>query len=163
MHEAQQDRRARHDRCRRVRRLQSQRPAAARPPAPLAVPPADQPDVCKNKKGTSSIEIHVYSSLPRQGTNTEQTNTLVEQIKATLDGQKVGNFTIKYFDLDDSSAANNGDWDGAVEQANANKVVADPDAMVYIGTYNSGAAKLSIPILSAACIVMVSPANSTRA
>ena len=119
-----------------------------------------QPDVCKNKKGSSSSEIHVYSSLPRQGTNTEQTNTLVEQIKATLDGQKIGNFTIKYFDLDDSSAANNGDWDGTVEQANANKVVADPDAMAYIGTYNSGAAKLSIPILGAACIVMVTPANT---
>ena len=48
--------------------------------------------------------------------NTEQTNTLVEQIKQTLDGQKIGNFTIKYTDLDDSSAANNGDWDGTVEQ-----------------------------------------------
>jgi branched-chain amino acid transport system substrate-binding protein len=119
-----------------------------------------QPEVCKNKKGTSSNEIHVYSSLPRQGSNTEQTNTLVEQIKATLDGQKVGNFTIKYFDLDDSSAANNGDWDGAVEQQNANKAAADPDAMVYIGTYNSGAAKLSVPILNQACLVMVSPANS---
>ncbi len=121
---------------------------------------ATQPDACKNKKGTSTTEIHVYSSLPRQGTNTEQTNTLVEQIKTILDGQKVGNFTIKYTDLDDSSAANNGDWDGAVEQANANKVVADPDAMVYIGTYNSGAAKLSIPILNQACLVMISPANS---
>ena len=119
-----------------------------------------QPAACKDKKGTSSSEIHVYSSLPRQGTNTEQTNTLVEQIKQVLDGQKIGDFTIKYTDLDDSSAANNGDWDGAVEQANANKVVADPDAMVYIGTYNSGAAKLSIPILNAACIVMISPANT---
>jgi branched-chain amino acid transport system substrate-binding protein len=119
-----------------------------------------QPAACKDKKGTSSTEIHVYSSLPRQGSNTEQTNTLVEQIKATLDGQKIGNFTIKYTDLDDSSAANNGDWDGAVEQQNANKAAADPDAMVYIGTYNSGAAKLSIPILNAACLVMISPANT---
>jgi branched-chain amino acid transport system substrate-binding protein len=119
-----------------------------------------QAEVCKNKKGTSSTEIHVYSSLPRQGTNTEQTNTLVEQIKKTVDGQKIGNFTIKYFDLDDSSAAKNGDWDGAVETANANKAVADPDAMVYIGTYNSGAAKLAIPILNKACLVMITPANT---
>jgi branched-chain amino acid transport system substrate-binding protein len=128
--------------------------------APTGGGTATQPEVCKNKKGTSSTEIHVYSSLPRQGTNTEQTDTLVEQIKNTLDGQKVGNFTIKYTDLDDSSAANNGDWDGAVEQSNANTVAADPDAMVYIGTYNSGAAKLSIPILNAACLVMISPANT---
>jgi len=119
-----------------------------------------QATACANKKGTSSTEIHVYSSLPRQGTNTEQTNTLVEQIKKTLDGQKVGNFTIKYTDLDDSSAAQGGDWDSAVEQANANKAAADPDAMIYIGTYNSGAAKISIPILNEACLVMISPANS---
>ena len=68
--------------------------------------------------------------------------------------------TIKYTSLDDASAAKNGDWDGTVEQANANTAANDPDAMVYIGTYNSGAAKLSIPILNAACLVMFSPANS---
>lgn len=128
--------------------------------APSAGGGGSQPDACKNKKGSSSTEIHVYSSLPRQGTSTEQTNTLVEQIRNTLDGQKIGNFTIKYFDLDDSSAANMGDWDGAVEQSNANKAAADPDAMVYIGTYNSGAAKLSIPILNQACLVMISPSNT---
>jgi branched-chain amino acid transport system substrate-binding protein len=119
-----------------------------------------QPENCKGKVGKSTTEIHVYSSLPRQGTNTEQTDTLVEQIKATLDGQTAGSFKIVYTDLDDSSAAAGGDWDGAVEQANANKVAADPDAMIYIGTYNSGAAKLSIPILNEACIIMISPANS---
>ena len=119
-----------------------------------------KPAACENKKGTSSSEIVVYSSLPRQGTNTEQTDTLVEQIRATLEGKKVGNFTIKYVDLDDSSAANNGDWDGAVAQSNANTAAADPDAMVFIGHYNSGAAKLTIPILNAACLVMISPANT---
>jgi len=115
---------------------------------------------CANKKGSSSTEIHVYSSLPLGGTNTAQTTTMVAEIKATLDGQKVGNFTIKYTSLDDSSAAKNGDWDGTVETSNANKAANDPDAMIYIGTYNSGAAKLSIPILNGACLVMLSPANS---
>ena len=135
-------------------------PAAPGGSAPASGAAGGQPDNCKNKVGKSTSEIHVYSSLPRQGTNTEQTDTLVEQIKATLDGQTVGNFKIVYTDLDDSSAAAGGDWDGAVEQANANKVAADPDAMIYIGTYNSGAAKLSIPILNEACIIMISPANS---
>src|SRR6476659_5353620 len=115
---------------------------------------------CKNKNGSSSTEIHVYSSLPLGGTNTPQTTAMVEQIKATLEGQKVGNFTIKYTSLDDSSAAKGGDWDGTVETSNATTAANDPDAMVYIGTYNSGAAKLSIPILNAACLVMLSPANS---
>jgi branched-chain amino acid transport system substrate-binding protein len=121
---------------------------------------ATKPAACENKKGTSSDKIVVYSSLPRQGTNTEQTNTLVEQIRNTLEGKKVGNFTISYVDLDDSSAAKNGDWDGAVAQSNANKAAADPDAMIFIGHYNSGAAKLTIPILNQACLVMISPANT---
>ena len=119
-----------------------------------------QPEVCKDKKGSSSNEIHVYSSLPRQGSNTAQTNALVESIRAILDGQKVGDYTIKYTDLDDSSAANNGDWDGAVAQANATTAANDPDAMVFIGHFNSGAAKLTIPILNNACLVMISPANT---
>jgi branched-chain amino acid transport system substrate-binding protein len=133
--------------------------ATTAPSAGASAAAGGQPDVCKNKTG-SSKEIHVYSSLPLQGTNTEQTVPMTEQIKATLDGQKIGDFTIKYTSLDDSSAAQNGNWDGAVEQANANKAANDPDAMVYIGTFNSGAAKLSIPILNSACLVMISPANS---
>jgi branched-chain amino acid transport system substrate-binding protein len=118
-----------------------------------------QAAACKSQKAAGN-EIHVYSSLPLGGTNTPQTTAMVEQIKSTLDGQKVGDYTIKYTSLDDSSAAKNGDWDGTVETSNANKAANDPAAMVYIGTYNSGAAKLSIPILNAACLVMLSPANS---
>src|SRR5918995_6044309 len=102
-----------------------------------------KPAACENKKGPSSNEIHVYSSLPRQGTNTEQTNTLVEQIRNTLENKTVGNYTIKYTDLDDSSAAAGGDWDGAVAQQNANTAANDPDAMIFLGHYNSGAAKLT--------------------
>jgi branched-chain amino acid transport system substrate-binding protein len=118
-----------------------------------------QAAACKSQKAGGN-EIHVYSSLPLGGTNTPQTTAMVEQIKSTIDGQKIGNYTIKYTSLDDSSAAKNGDWDGTVETSNANQAANDPAAMVYIGTYNSGAAKLSIPILNAACLVMLSPANS---
>jgi branched-chain amino acid transport system substrate-binding protein len=119
-----------------------------------------QPTVCQNKKGTSSSEIHIYSSLPLEGTSLPQSTSIVNELKTLLDGQKIGNFTIKYTSLDDSSAAKGGDWDGTVETSNANKAANDPDAMAYIGTYNSGAAKLSIPILNGACLVMFSPANS---
>lgn len=133
---------------------------AASEPAASDGGTGSKPDVCNDKVGASSSEIHVYSSLPRQGSNTAQTNALVESIRATLDGQTVGDFTIKYTDLDDSSAANNGDWDGAVAQANATTAANDPDAMIFIGHFNSGAAKLTIPILNNACLVMISPANT---
>src|SRR4029077_3657293 len=61
--------------------------------------------------------------------------------------------------LDDASPQT-GKWDGAVEAENANKAVADPLAIVYIGTYNSGAAKVSIPINNRAHMAQVTPANT---
>ena len=135
------------------------RPHRARAAARAAANAKDK--VCANKVGKSTTEIHVYSSLPLGGHEPPAEHRHREcRSRRSLDGQKIGNFTIKYTSLDDASAAKNGDWDGAVEQANANTAANDPDAMVYIGTYNSGAAKLSIPILNGACLVMFSPANS---
>ena len=64
-----------------------------------------------------------------------------------------------YKDIDDSTAAA-GKWDEATEIKNANDAVANDKLVAYIGTFNSGAAKLSIPILCGKGIVMVSPANT---
>jgi branched-chain amino acid transport system substrate-binding protein len=72
---------------------------------------------------------------------------------------KIGNFTIDFVPLDDATAAA-GKWDADQEKANANKAANDADAMLYLGTFNSGAAKISIPILNQAGIAMISPANT---
>ena len=53
-----------------------------------------------------------------------------------------------------------GSWAAEAEENNARKAVADPNVMVYIGPYNSGAAKISIPILNNADLLMVSPTNT---
>jgi branched-chain amino acid transport system substrate-binding protein len=74
-------------------------------------------------------------------------------------GGVVAGFCIEVVNLDDASPQT-GKWDGAVEAENANKAVADPDAMVYIGTYNSGAAKVSIPITQRARMAQITPANT---
>jgi branched-chain amino acid transport system substrate-binding protein len=70
-----------------------------------------------------------------------------------------GGYTIKYSDKDDSTAAA-GKWDEATEIKNANDAIANDKLVAYIGTFNSGAAKLSIPILCGKGIAMVSPANT---
>ncbi len=74
-------------------------------------------------------------------------------------GGKAGGYTVVYKDVDDSTAAA-GKWDEATEIKNANDAVADDKLVAYIGTFNSGAAKLSIPILCKKGIVMISPANT---
>jgi branched-chain amino acid transport system substrate-binding protein len=61
--------------------------------------------------------------------------------------------------LDDASPVT-GSWDGTVEAENAQKAIADADAMVYIATYNSGAAKVSIPITNKAGMAQVTVANT---
>ena len=116
-----------------------------------------------SSSGTSGDKgtIEIWSSLPRQGSSKAQTDTIVNAIKLALDeaGNKAGGYTIVYKDVDDSTAAA-GKWDEATEIKNANDAVANDKLVAYIGTFNSGAAKLSIPILCAKGIVMVSPANT---
>ncbi|KAB8143407.1 branched-chain amino acid ABC transporter substrate-binding protein [Chloroflexia bacterium SDU3-3] len=107
--------------------------------------------------------IKIASSLPRTGSSKGQTDTIANAIKQRLEEANNqacgGKFTLQYQDMDDAIAAT-GKWDAAQEASNANAAVADPDVMVYIGTFNSGAAKISIPILNAASLVMISPANT---
>lgn len=105
--------------------------------------------------------IKVVSSLPRTGANKGQTDTMANAIKMAFNevNNKIGNATLVYEDMDDATAAK-GQWDAAQEASNANQAIADPDVLAYIGTFNSGAAEVSIPILCAASLGMVSPANT---
>ncbi len=105
--------------------------------------------------------IKVVSSLPRTGSAKAQTDTIVNGIKIALEeaNYQVDDFQIVYGDWDDATAGA-GQWTAEAETANANRAVQDPDVMVYMGTYNSGAAKISMPILNRAGILMVSPANT---
>jgi branched-chain amino acid transport system substrate-binding protein len=111
--------------------------------------------------GSASGTIKIVSSLPRTGSSKGQTDTIVNGIKMALEevGNKAGNFTLTYEDMDDATAAA-GQWDAAKETENANKALNDQDVMVYLGTFNSGAAQVSIPILNKANLVMISPANT---
>jgi branched-chain amino acid transport system substrate-binding protein len=105
--------------------------------------------------------VKIVSSLPRTGSANAQTTTTVNGIRMALEefGYQAGPFKIVYEDWDDASAKK-GDWDPEVEAANADKAIADPDVLAYIGTYNSGAAKISMPILNRASLPMISPANT---
>lgn len=105
--------------------------------------------------------IRIVSSLPLTGSSRVQSETMVLGIKMALEeaGYRAGPFTIEYSSWDDASPQA-GTWDPAKEKDNAGRAVADPDVMVYIGTYNSGAAKISIPILNQADMAMVCPAAS---
>src|SRR5215203_238762 len=96
--------------------------------------------------GNSAIEhltttdkgvIRLYSSWPLTGAYEQIGGDAVEAIKLALNdyGNAAGGFALEYQALDDGIAANNGGWDAGAESANANTVISDPDAMVYMATY----------------------------
>src|SRR5512140_207217 len=107
--------------------------------------------------------LKIVSSLPMTGSSLTQTQTMVNAMQLRLaqaNNQACGGkYTLAYEAWDDASAAQ-GQWDPAVETENGNKAVADPSIIAYLGTFNSGAAKLSIPILNQAGLVMISGANT---
>jgi branched-chain amino acid transport system substrate-binding protein len=113
--------------------------------------------------GSAAAEesLTIVSSLPRTGSANAQTGAMVNGIRLAIDqaGGAVAGFRINYLDWDDASPEK-GNWDPKVEGANARRATEDPEVMVYIGTYNSGAAKISMPELNKAGIAMISPANT---
>ncbi len=117
--------------------------------APIGAPPAGE-------RLTGSIKI--VSSFPRTGAATTFTDTLASAIRQALEDvhNRAGGATLTYVDLDDATVTR-GNWDAAAEAANANTALNDPDVMVYIGPFNSGAARISIPILCPGDLAMISP------
>jgi branched-chain amino acid transport system substrate-binding protein len=129
----------------------------------LSLPLAGGLFVSCAKKGAAGDPnvIKLVSSLPRTGSANAQSTSIVNGIRIAIEeaGGKVGPYTILFEDWDDASPQR-GSWDPALEAANADRAIKDPDVMVYIGTFNSGAAKISIPKLNQANVAMVSPANT---
>ena len=97
-----------------------------------------------NAGGPNTIDV--YSSLPLKGAVSAQTLPTVNGIKLALSqtGGKAGQWTVNYTSLDDSTAAA-GKADDATVGQNARKAVSDPTTIAYLGEYNSGATKISLP------------------
>jgi branched-chain amino acid transport system substrate-binding protein len=105
--------------------------------------------------------IKIVSSLPRTGSVKSQTDSIVGGMRLAFDeaGWRAGPFRIEYADWDDATAAA-GQWTAEAEIANAQRAVLDPNVMIYMGTYNSGAARIAMPSLNRAGLLMLSPVNT---
>jgi branched-chain amino acid transport system substrate-binding protein len=123
---------------------------------------------CGGKSKTTSVSggpntIDIYSSLPLQGAVSATTDTVVNGEKLALSqaGYKAGKFHVNFISLDDSTATSAATTcDVTQSAANARRAATDPRAIYYIGEFNSGCSKVTIPILNQAGIPQVSPANT---
>jgi len=112
---------------------------------------------CRGSGGGNTLKI--VSSMPRTGSARGQTDTIANGIKMAIDeyGGQMAGMKIDYQDWDDADASSQS-WTPELETANAQKAINDPDVMAYIGPYNSGAAKVSMPLLNEAGLLQVSAA-----
>ncbi len=110
------------------------------------------------QSASAEQELVIMSSFPLTGSANNQATSLVRGIELALaqsDG-RAGAFKLRYQSLDDASAER-GNWDPAVEAANATQAAMNPQVVAYIGPYNSGAAKIAMPALNAVGLAIVNP------
>ncbi len=112
----------------------------------------------------SGTKLTIYSSLPLQGAGRTQSLATINGEKLALDklapGGKLGKYTITYKSLDDSTAQNPGTADEGQTAQNARKAVQDKTTIFYLGEFNSGGTKVSLPILNKSGIPQISPSNT---
>jgi branched-chain amino acid transport system substrate-binding protein len=115
-------------------------------------------------KGSGKPDFIIASDLPLQGAIRHQTVQISRAMIWALQqkGWKAGSWKIGYQSCDDSTAQTGG-WDSAKCATNARLYASNTSVMAVVGTFNSGCAKIEVPILNRAHpgpVLMVSPANT---
>jgi branched-chain amino acid transport system substrate-binding protein len=106
----------------------------------------------------------IASDLPLQGANRPLTTEMAKAVEFVLKSHdwKAGGKTIGFQSCDDATAQA-GSWDSAKCTANARNYANNTSVLGVIGTFNSGCAKLEIPIANRATggpLLYISPANT---
>ena len=116
------------------------------------------------RQGDEAPDVLIASDLPLQGANRALTTEMADAIELVLQQQefKVGDLVVGYQSCDDSTAQA-GSWDSAKCSSNARAYANNESVIGIVGTFNSGCAKLVIPVANRAPngpLAMVSPANT---
>ena len=116
------------------------------------------------RKGSDDPDALIASDLPLQGANRALTTEMADAIEYVLDQHdwKAGDTVLGYQSCDDATAQA-GSWDSAKCSSNARAYANNESVIGIIGTFNSGCAKLVIPVANRAPggpLAMVSPANT---
>ena len=111
--------------------------------------------------GGGSDVLVVGTEMPLQGASADASKSVNEVAALVLEqaGGKAGDYTVEIKEYDNSTAAK-GSWDDAACAKNALDHVANNDEVAVMGPYNSGCAKIMIPVLNQAGMLMVSNANT---
>ena len=114
--------------------------------------------------GGGGTKVVISTDQPLQGASKDSSDAVNQAIQLYLDqiGSKAGKYTIELKIYDDSTAAK-GQWDDATCAKNAQDHVANTAEIAVMGTFNSGCAKIQVPVLNqdpSGPMLMVSHANT---
>lgn len=116
------------------------------------------------RQGDEAPDVLIASDLPLQGANRSLTTEMADAIEYVLEQRewKAGDLNVGYQSCDDSTAQA-GSWDSAKCSSNARSYANNESVLGVVGTFNSGCAKLEIPVANRAPngpLAYVSPANT---
>jgi branched-chain amino acid transport system substrate-binding protein len=123
---------------------------------PIVVPGCD--GVYYERDGRPRVVI--VSDLPLETSTYTATHQMAQAIKLTLKdrGFRAGAFTVGYVVCDDSGPA--GPSSAARCRANARAAARVSNVVAVIGTLDSGCARVELPVLADARVLLVSPLNT---
>jgi len=107
--------------------------------------------------------VNVYVSMPLRGPEATNGRDIADGARLALaDARgKAGELRIHAIYIDDASGrGSDTGWSPAAAAANARRASEDSAAIAYIGDFDSGASRFSLPITNEAHILQVSPASS---
>ncbi len=109
-------------------------------------------------------ELVICYSLPLDSGNDQRAVSMKQAIDMAIEekGSAVFDslsYPLRHVPMDDT-IPETGSWDTGKEAENARAAIKEHDCIAYIGTFNSGAAKIAIPILNRVQMAMISPGNT---
>ncbi|MGB0387667.1 MAG: branched-chain amino acid ABC transporter substrate-binding protein [Ardenticatenaceae bacterium] len=113
-------------------------------------------------------ELVICSSLPLDGGNNTRARSMSRAIDQAIDEKNENDggvlldgkpYPLRHEPMDDTDPGTH-KWDTGQEARNARAAIAEHNCIAYVGTFNSGAAKIAMPILNRVQMAMVSPANT---
>jgi branched-chain amino acid transport system substrate-binding protein len=121
-------------------------------------------DASGSAGGGGGKTLVISTDLPLQGAAADANVSTNNMIKLYLEqqGNKAGDYTIELKEYDNATAAK-GSWDDATCAKNAQDHVVNANEVAVMGTYNSGCAKIIVPVLNqdpSGPMLMVSHANT---
>jgi branched-chain amino acid transport system substrate-binding protein len=104
--------------------------------------------------------LRIGVDLPFQGPNAGLSNDVYNTMQLYLDqlGGVAGSYPVELYKYDDATVTAAG-WDEQTCRRNADRHVANTGEVAVVGTLNTGCSRTEVPILNAAGMLIVSPAN----